>query len=316
MGSYNYAAVKTMQFFVFFIFARVVLCSGSTLFSFNDSIPVQPDVTTNGSALGVPSDFDIEYSMTYDYGPPMNEIAVYMTVVTALEDLCFRDQSATIPGYPHVPSRSPAIWSLPRYNLAAGSLRARGLWPVIARYFWRGNFAGRLDFANKDHPLPPMEESSPVGGNWSNASYDEGGNSIVLEEPTDRFINTTTAIDIVDGARLTIKPVFRGVPLGSRTVFGAAVDVMVLGAEYGLDTYCLMLQRVGVQIVGLKDADGEPLLKYKSVIRAMSILTTWMVFMNRFGEVDVDILRDRTLIGRLRIQARRSSTATSLDRLV
>ena len=161
-----------------------------------------------------------------------------------------------------------------------------------------------------------MEESGPVGGNWSNASYDAGGNSTALLQSTDSFINTTTAIDIVDGARLTIRPVFSGVPLGSRTVFGAAIDVMVLGAEYGPDTYCLMLQRVGVQIVGLKDADGEPLLKYKSVIIAMSILTTWMVFMNRFGEVDVDILRDTTLIERLRIQARRSSTATSLDRLV
>ena len=282
--------------------------------------------------MGAPSEFDIEYSMTHDYGPPMNEIAVYMTVVTALEDLCFRDQSATIPGYPHLPFRSLATWSLPRYNvvleisslqvryalwglqLAAGSLREGGLWPVIARYFWRGDFAGRLDFANKDHPLPQMVESSPVGGNWSNASDDAGGNSTALVEPTDRFINTTTAIDIVDGARLTINPVFRGPPLSARTVFGAAIDVMVLGAEYGPNTYCLMLQRAGVQISGLKDADGEPLLKYKSLIRAMSILTTWMVAMNRFGEVDVDILRDSTLIGRLRIQERRSSTATSLDR--
>ena len=270
--------------------------------------------------------------MTRDFGPPMDEVAAYVIVVTALEDLCFRDQSATIPGYPHVPFRSPATWSLPQYNvvleissqqvryalwglqLATGNLRKGGFWPVIARYFSRGIFAGRIDFANKDHPLPPMDESSLVGGNWSNASDETGRNSTVLIKPTDRFINTTTAIDIGAGARLTINPVYRGVSLSSRTVFGAAIDVMVLGAEYGPDTYCLMLQRAGVQIVGLKDADGEPLLKYKSLIRAMSILMTWMVAMNRFGEVDVDILRDSTLIGRLRIQERRSSTATSLDR--
>ena len=282
--------------------------------------------------MGAPSDFDIEYSVTRDYGPPMNEIAVYMTVVTALEDLCFRDQSATIPGYPHVPFRSPATWSLPQYNvvleissqqvrcalwglqLATGNLRKGGFWPVIARYFWRGVFAGRIDFADKDHPLPPMGESSLVGGNWSNASDETGRDSTALVEPTNRLINTTTAIDIADGARLTINPVYRGVPLSSRTIFGAAIDVMVLSAEYGPNTYCLMLQRAGVQITGLKDADGEPLLKYKSLIRAMSILTTWMVAMNRFGEVDVDILRDSTLIGRVRIQGRRSSTATSLDR--
>ena len=288
--------------------------------------------TTNGSALSAPSDFEIEYSMTRDYGPPMNEIAVYMTVVTALEDLCFRDQSATIPGYPHVPFRSPATWSLPQYSvfleissqqvryaiwglqLAAGDLRKGGLWPVIARYSWRGDFAGRLDFANKKYPLPPMDESSPVGGKRSKASDEAGRKSTELVEPTDRFINTTTAIDLVDGARLTINPIFRGVPLSSRTVFGAAIDVMVHGAEYGPNTYCLNLQRAGVEIVGLKDADGEPLLQYKSLIRAMSILTSWMVAMNRFGEVDVDILRDTTLIGRVRIQKRMSSTATSLDR--
>ena len=267
--------------------------------------------------------------MTRDYGPQMNEIAVYMIVVTALEDLCFRDQSTTIPGYPHVPFRSPATWSLPQYSvfleissqqvryaiwglqLAAGDLREGGLWPVIARYFWRGVFAGRLDFANKKYPLPPMDESTPVDGKRSKASDEAGRISTALAEPTGKVINTTTAIDLVDGARLTINPIFRGGPLSSRTVFGAAIDVMVLGAENGPNTYCLRLQQAGVEIVGLKDADGEPLLKYKSLIRAMSILTSWMVAMNRFGEIDVDVLRDTTLIGRVRIQKRMSSTATS-----
>ena len=43
MGSYNYITVKTMHFFVFFIFVKVVLSSGSALLSFNDSILVLPD---------------------------------------------------------------------------------------------------------------------------------------------------------------------------------------------------------------------------------------------------------------------------------
>lgn len=79
---------------------------------------------------------------------------------------------------------------------------------------------------------------------------------------------------------------------------------MVVGAEDGLDTYCLRLQRAGLDVVGQNDAVGEPLLKYKSLIRAMGMLMPWMVAMNRFGEINVEILRDAVLIGKVRIQKR------------
>ena len=266
--------------------------------------------------------------MTRDYGPPMHEVAIYMTTVTALEDLCFRDQSAAIPGYPHVPFRSPATWSLPQYNvyveissqqvryaiwglqLAAGAVRKGGLWPVIGRYFWRGVFSGRLDLGNKKYPLPQMEGNNSVSAKQSNASGEARTDSATMVTSPYKLLNTTTAVDLLDGARLTIVPTYKGVSLSPRAVFGTAIDIMVLGAESGPNTYCLGLQRVGVEVVGEKDAAGEPLLKYKSLIRAMSILMSWMVAMDRFGEIDVEIRRDQTLVGRVRIKKRVSSIAS------
>ena len=262
--------------------------------------------------------------MTRDFGPQLDEIALYMTAVTALEDLCFRDQSEPIPGNPDVPFRSPSSWSLPQYDiyleissyrvsygiwalqLTTGDVAKAGLWPVIARCFAWGEFAGRLDFGNRKFPLPPMDAIVPVVGNSSNVSTNAAG----LTGWSDRNLNSSLATGLVDGARLTIKPTFNGVPLSPRAMFGTAIDVMVLGAESGPNVYCDGYQRSGLEIVGAKDAAGQPLLKYKSLIRAMSILMGWVVSVNRFGELDVDIMRNSILIGTVKVRKRgRSASA-------
>ena len=267
----------------------------------------------------MPDEFDIEYSMTRDFGPPMNDIAIYMTAVKALENLCFRDQNAAIPGNPRAPFESLSVWSSPvddiyleisslsvRYavwalQLTAGNIGKRGWWPVIARYSWLGDFVGRLDLGNEDSPLPQTDGDLSSGGKLGSS------NQTAVTSSAELMTNITTANNLVDGARLTINPTYRGLPLSPRSVFGIAIDIMVLGAEYGPNTYCLSLQRTGVEVIGLNDAGGEPLLKYKSLIRTMGILMPWMVAMQRYGEIDVEIRRDSVLVGKLRIKSRRSS---------
>ena len=187
-----------------------------------------------------------------------------------------------------------AIWGL---QLTAGDVRKAGLWPVIARFEWQGEFAGRLDLGNRKFPLPPMDAVSLVGDGISNVTT-------ALLQWNDTVLNSTLATGIVDGARLTIDPRYKGVPLSPRAVFGTAIDVMVMGADFGPGVYCDGLSQPGVEVIGMKDAAGQPLLKYKSLIRAMSILMSWMVNMERFGEIDVDILRSEVLIGQVRIQKR------------
>lgn len=252
----------------------------------------------------------------------MNEIEVYMTAITALEDLCFRDQSAPVPGYAPIPFRSPSKWWLPQYSiyleassqqvryaiwgiqLTAGGIRRGGLWPVIGRFFWREQFAGRVDFAHKAHPLPPDDPSqSPVEKESNLVRKSEAG-STTSTGSVSVLPNATTSADVSDTGRLTIDPTFNGVPLSPRAVFGAAIDVMASGAEYGPDTSCLRLQRAEIDIIGRRDAAGNVLLKYKHLIRAMSILTSWLARINRFGEIDIKILRGGVWIGTVRIKNR------------
>lgn len=133
---------------------------------------------------------------------------------------------------------------------------------------------------------------------------------MAYSKPVNDSLLTSTVAEDFEGARLSIVPTYRGVPLSPRTVFGAVINVMVQGAEVGPDTYCVSLRRAEVEVIGAKDAAGEPLLRYKSLIRAMGMLTSWMVAMNRFGEIDVEIQRDRVLIGRMRIKKRTGSTAS------
>ena len=183
-----------------------------------------------------------------------------------------------------------------------------GLWPVIARFFWRGDFAGRLDFTNKKFPFPPMDAVGPVVGAANNNQSD---NTTTLIQRSDTTLNTDLTAGLVDGARLSIIPTYNGVPLSPRSVFGTAIDVMVLGADFGPNVYCDGDQRPGLQITGARGANGEPLLKYKSLIRAMSVLMSWMVSMNRFGEIDVDVLRNDVVVGNVKIRKRSKAASTS-----
>ncbi|KAG7006197.1 hypothetical protein G7Y79_00015g037870 [Physcia stellaris] len=284
----------------------------------------------NSSTLGAPSEFEIEYSIALDYGPTMNEIAIYMTAINALEDLCFRDQSSTIPGYPPVPFHSVTTWSLPQYavyceissqqvryaiwglQMITGDVRRGGFWPVVGRYYWRDRFAGRVDLANKAFPLPPEDGTASIKGQvFVNGTGAAEKNSTTADVLSHIFPDSVKDENVLQAGRLRIFPRYNGVPLTARAVFGTAIDVMVLGAENGVDTYCIRLQRAEVEIVGVVDAAGEPLLRYKSVIRAMSMLMSWMVAMNRFGEVEVEIRRYALLIGKVRIKKRVHATGSS-----
>lgn len=241
----------------------------------------------------------------------MDEVAIYMNAITALEDLCFRDQSAHMSGYPR------DTWSLPQHDLyveisslqvryaiwglqlTAGAVRKAGFWPVIGRVFWRERFAGRVDIGNSDFPLDGVDR---VRGK-------QGGGKVVWNMTAEVsssgiFLNSTVAVDLLDAARLTIIPIYNGVFISARSVFGTAINVMVIGAERGLDTFCLRLLRPEVEVVTEYDARGDPLLKYKHLVRIMRMLTTWMVGMDRFGEIDVEIWRGGVLIGRARIKDR------------
>lgn len=242
-----------------------------------------------------------------------------MNTIAALEDLCFRDQGASMPAYPL------ASWTLPQYNvyidvtsqqvryaiwglqLTASVVRKEGFWPIIARYFWQGDFAGRVDIGNKNRPYPPTDDS-PLAklsqGSVSSANTDIETNTTTNVTSSQVFVNTTAGIDLLGAARLTIVPNYNGASISPRAVFGTAINVMVLGAENGPNTYCLQLLRPEVEIRSEYDAQGQPLLKYKHAIRAMAILTEWMVMRNEFGEIDVDILRGGVLIGKARIKKR------------
>ena len=162
-----------------------------------------------------------------------------------------------------------------------------------------------MDFANKAFPLPPDDSSGAITGKTPvNATRAVERNSTAAIVSSNAVPDAIVDKDMLRAGRLRIVPRYNGVPLSARAVFGTAIDVMVIGAENGVDTYVIRLQRAEVEILGEVDADGEPLLTYKSVMRAMSMLMSWMVMMDRFGEVEVEIRRDTLLIGKVRIKKR------------
>lgn len=97
--------------------------------------------------------------------------------------------------------------------------------------------------------------------------------------------------------QLQVVPTYHGLPMTAKEIFTIALSTMVLGAEERPASACGGIQGNAFDMIPIFDSHGGSLLKYHSLIRAMRVLTRWMAARNRFGEIDIELLRDGVVIG-------------------
>ena len=246
-----------------------------------------------------------------DWGPTMNDIAVYMNAVAAIEELCFMDQDEDLRDEP------PRAWSLPKYDLSfdiwtrevrfavwalpltVGASRHVGYWPISDIIRLRGAYEGRVNIQYRR-----LSNSSTITGNPGDQSL----NSSAANVPT-----KTNELDVALAAgQLRVIPRYNGAPMSTHDVFTRALNAMVQGAENGPNAPCNGIPGVrGFDITPERDEQGQSLLKYRQVIKAMRILTRWMVAMERFGEIDFVLEGNGVIIARGRIQNYQSQSLAS-----
>lgn len=229
----------------------------------------------------------------------MNDIAVFMNAVTAMEDLCFIDQGADLR------SRPPRSWSLPQYDLSIDIWTAEaryavwalqltvvvsngvGYWPIIGKIYLHGVPEGRWNFQYR--------RESKRSTNIRNLS---------LNSPAADFTNTTTDLEVsLTAGQLRVIPRYNGAPMTVYDVFIKVLAVMGVGADNGPEEPCNSLSGVaGFEITPELDDRGQSRLKYRQVIKAMRILSRWMDGQERFGEVDFELQKDGVKIAQGRIQ--------------
>ena len=232
----------------------------------------------------------------------MNDIAVFMNAVIAMEDLCFIDQGADLR------SRPPRAWSLPQYDLSIDIWTAEaryavwalqltvavshsvGYWPVIGKIFLHGVPEGRWNFQYRRE-----SKRSTIIGNVGDLSL----NSSAANSP-----NTTTDLEVsLTAGQLRVIPRYNGASMTTYHVFSKVLAVMGVGADTGPEEPCNSLSGVGgFAITPEVDDQGQSRLKYRQLIKAMRILSRWMVAQERFGEIDFELQKDGVKIAQGRIQ--------------
>ena len=241
----------------------------------------------------------------------MNDIAIFMNAVTAMEDLCFMDQGADLRNQP------PRTWSLPRYDLSIDVWTAQaryavwalqitvtvsnriGFWPIIGRFLLHDIPEGRWNFQYRG-----MSKSSEVDGKQGDLS---------LNSSAAKFSDTTTDLEAsLSAGQLRVIPTFNGTPMSTYDVVSRVLAVMGVGADSGPEELCSSISIVnGFNIAPELDDRGQSLLKYRQLIKAMRILWRWMVGRERFGEIDFELQRHGSKIAQGRIQNFRSQSLSS-----
>ena len=129
----------------------------------------------------------------------------------------------------------------------------------------------------------------------------EGLNAILLTADPDTSTiadnNSNSKMITLHSPQLQVVPTYNGLPMTSNYIFTIALAIMVLGTEKGPQQACTGIRDGSFDMIPILDTRGQSLLKFHSLIKAMRVLTRWMVAKNRFGEVDVELWRDGVVIG-------------------
>ena len=242
-----------------------------------------------------------------------------------MEDLAFMDQSAELPSTPM------SSWSLSQYDVSVDIVSTSVKWavyglqmtermissapvafqPCIGKFFWQRQYEGRVRFQRRD-TIPTaflrargtgMENSSDWNGSVNRSLAEGAGGAEALlwtADPDDSTILSHGSIGGIlppNTPQLRVAPTYNGLPMTAKDIFTIALSAMVLGAEQGPKTACARITGDALDMIPIFDSHGQSLLKYHSLIRAMRLLTRWMAAMNRFGEIDIELIRDEVTIG-------------------
>lgn len=248
-------------------------------------------------------------------GLPLDEIAVYQNAVAAMEDLAFMDQDAELP------LLAMHSWSLPQYDVSLDIASTRVQWavyglqmtqslissadfafqPCLGRFFWQRNYEGSVNFMHRLLVPTFLRGTHKAGTSDAPGSSESRNQTMLLTPDPDVSVVVTNASNPgtgpLEAPQLRVVPTYNGLAMTSKEIFTIALSTMVLGAEQGPETPCSGIIGDAFDVIPIIDAHGRSLLKYRSLIRAMRVLTRWMVAKNRFGEIDVELIRDGVVIG-------------------
>ena len=234
-------------------------------------------------------------------------------------------------------------WSLSRYDVSVDIVSTSVKWaiyglqmtermissdpmefqPCIGKFFWQRHYEGRIRFLRED-TVPTsslrrrragMEDNLSLNGSFNRSLAEEAGGAedlLLTADPDDSTVlsnGSMVDMSLLTTPQLRVAPTYNGLPMTAHDIFTLAISVMVLGAEQGPKNACPRIRGDAFDMIPIFDSHGQSLLKYHSLIRAMRLLTRWMVAMHRFGEIDIELIRDDVTIGLGRLKRYNADSA-------
>ncbi|CAD6594047.1 MAG: hypothetical protein ASARMPREDX12_007994 [Alectoria sarmentosa] len=190
-----------------------------------------------------------------------------------MKDLAFMDQNAELP------LTQFHSWSLPQYDIIVDVASTRVRWAIYG-----------LQLTIKMISTNPVAFQPYTGLNAILLTADPDISTIADNNSNNKIIT-------LHSPQLQVVPTYNGLPMTSNYILAIALTIMALGAEKGPQQACNGIRDGSFDMIPILDTQGQSLLKFHSLIKAMRVLTRLMVAKNKFGEVDVELWRDGVVIG-------------------
>ena len=223
-----------------------------------------------------------------------------MNAVSSMGDLCLEYDGSRLISH---------TWSLPQYDInvdiiASGNalyaawgiqtmveaLVDTGFWPTYGVFHWQGRLMGQISI---DH-----RKSSEARMVTESTAIHPG----LVDAPTNNSA-TLFSLPTVKDHVLQMQVRYSGVDVSVRQIFSTVLSVMVLGKEQGPDNLCPGINNDDFEMMPQKDLKtGLSRLKWVWVVKAARFLANWMTEEGEYGEANIDIVRDGTLVAQGRIR--------------
>ena len=267
------------------------LCLGAVL-SIPPSLTQHPSLLNTtallNATLNEPPGFsyDFEY-LTRGY-QPMNEIGLYMTLLTAMFDLTFKPSQGPMPTF--------RTWTLPQYNvrvavkaeqtqfgvsgLYAAFLNNYQFWPMLMKMGWQRRDVGQINVSYT---------RTAVGSSNVTDAVSVPGNDTDLGFRVPHYEYKVTPT---------------GALLDARSIFDLVFESLILTADLGPDAAfygfeCESVVGVKAYLVfdPARDAQAHTLMTAREMTHMMTYVATQMVSGNHFSEAYIQVKRDGVVIG-------------------
>lgn len=185
-----------------------------------------------------------------------------------------------------------AIWGLWR-GIRFGETD-RGFFPMINKMTYNGQDVGQVNVAAK-RAVTELLGSEELTAESSSGTLQDIFLNMTIRNPVEALGGRMKPA--LTSPEYEYKVIPRGRKITLKHLFQTTIETLVVGSEEGTETRFPGWTQPGFYFVGVRDGKMQSLMTYEDLMRAMAHTAALQSDANFFNEVDIEIWKDKVLIG-------------------